>query len=74
MESPWKAHGKPTGNLNEGALQAVCQLLTQGVTTKGDILFAVWGIKPGRRSEKYEAAESEYKEIMAYLAGLHHDE
>ena len=72
-ESSRKPDGKPKEKLNESALQAVCQLLSQGVTTKGDILFAVWNVKPGRRNEKYEAAENEYKEIMAYLAGLHHE-
>jgi hypothetical protein len=74
-ESQSNADGNPQGNQLDPALQAktghVCHLLSQHVTNKSDILFAVWQVKPGRHTEKYDTAEREYKTIMAYLASLH---
>jgi hypothetical protein len=56
------------------ALQAkateVVKLLSQGNTNKQEIIFAVWGVRPGR-SEKYHQAEEEYTQIMKFLGGLY---
>jgi len=58
-------------NQLEGTLQAkleqVRQLIASGMVNKGDLLAAVWGVRPGS-SDKYKQAEQEYKQIMTCLA------
>jgi hypothetical protein len=44
-------------------LRELCTLLSQGITNKGDLIYALSGKKPGN-SDKYREFEQEFTQLM----------
>lgn len=70
IESTLKEDENTSRNQIDAALQAkVARVLELLGENKGDIIYAVWGVRPGK-SEAYQNALTEYEQVMKIIQAM----